>query len=224
MSVGRAALPRGAQLSLVMLDCDGVLFDSWEANVAFYDAILHSVGLPPLDDVGRELCHRLSSAQLFEQLFGADPVVLQRVRETARLIDYTPYYAFMRPARMLHATLERLSAHCPLALATNRGTTVRGVIERFELARFFKIHVGILDVERPKPAPDLLVACLQRAAVSPQAAVYVGDTELDRTAAAAAGVPYVGVGPASGARWCIDELRDLPALLLPSAPTPATPR
>jgi len=209
-----ARLPTASELRLVIFDCDGVLFESWKANVAFYDAVLATLGLPPLDEEARRLCHTLSSPQLYAHLFRDDPQMQQRMAETARRTDYGPFYALMEPADELEPTLRRLRAHCPLALATNRGTTVRGVVERFGLGEFFPICMGILDVPRPKPAPDLLLACLDRAGVRPSEAVYVGDTELDRTAAAAAAVRYVGVGDRSGAELRVSGIRELPSLLL----------
>jgi phosphoglycolate phosphatase len=198
----------------VIFDCDGVLFNSWKANVAFYDAVLAAIGRPPLDEASRRFCHTLSSPQLYARLFPGDPPMQRRIAEAARNTDYGPFYALMEPAEALEETLRRLAAHCPLALATNRGTTVSGVVERFGLAPFFPIRFGILDVARPKPAPDLLLACLEKACVAPAAAVYVGDTELDRDAASAAGMAYIGVGSASGANVRISGIRELPALLL----------
>lgn len=205
--------PPARELALVILDCDGVLFDSWEANVAFYDSILAALGLDPLDDAGRALCHRLSGPQLWAALFEHDPPLRQRATAVAARADYSPFFPRMRPAAELHATLARLAAHCPLALATNRGRTVAGVLSHFDIGRFFAVSLGILDVARPKPAPDLLLACLERTAVTPSRAVYVGDTSVDHAAAKAAGVPYVGVGSASGARLTIRELRELPPAL-----------
>jgi HAD superfamily hydrolase (TIGR01509 family) len=98
-------------------------------------------------------------------------------------------------------------------MATNRGRTVEGVVRHFSLDRFLSTWLGILDVPRPKPAPDLLLANLERAQVPATAAVYVGDTSVDREAAMAAGVPYVGVGPYSGAAQMIAGLGELPDLL-----------
>jgi phosphoglycolate phosphatase len=207
-------VPRGAALRLLIFDCDGVLFDSWRANVAFYDSVLTSIGLPPLDDAGRRLCHTLASSQLYAQLFPTDPAMQRRLVEVARATDYGPFYGLMAPVPDLDATLHRLAAHCPLALATNRGLTVRGVVERFGLDAYLSVYVGVLDVQRPKPAPDLLLACLQRSGVPAAAAVYVGDTDLDAAAARAAGVAYIGVGDASGASMRIESIRDLPAILL----------
>ncbi len=209
-----AVLPTGDALRLVIFDCDGVLFDSWRANVAFYDAVLAACGRPPLDDETLRLCHTLSSPQLYAHLFPDDPAMQRRVAAAARATAYEPFYALMEPVQDLEPTLQCLARHCQLALATNRGTTVRGVVERFGLMPYFPIRFGILDVALPKPAPDLLLACLERASVRPEAAIYVGDTELDRDAARAAGVAYVGVGPASGAAVRINGIRELPELLL----------
>jgi phosphoglycolate phosphatase-like HAD superfamily hydrolase len=206
-------LPPAQDLDLVILDCDGVLFDSWEANVAFYDSILAAMERGPLDDHGRELCHRLSGPQLWTALFGDDPPACQRAKEVAARADYSPFFGLMRPATDLHETLETLTAHCRLALATNRGRTVAGVLSRFDLGRFFSVSLGILDVSRPKPAPDLLLACLERTGVPAAAAVYVGDTSVDCAAATAAEVAYVGIGPGSGAAITIRELRELPRTL-----------
>src|SRR5436853_3029610 len=129
-------IPTGNAVRLVILDCDGVLFDSWEANVAFYDSVLATLGVPPLDEFGRELCHRLSGPQLWDHLFPSDLELHARAKKVAGQADYGPFYPLMRPMPDLEKTLARLSAHCPLALATNRGRTVEGVTRHFGLDRF----------------------------------------------------------------------------------------
>jgi HAD superfamily hydrolase (TIGR01509 family) len=206
-------LPTGDTVRLIILDCDGVLFDSWHANVAFYDSVLAAIGAPALDERGRELCHRLSGPQLWDALFATDAAMHARARQIASQADYGPFYPLMRPIPDLESTLARLSAHCPLALATNRGRTVAGVTRHFALDRFVSIRFGILDVAKPKPAPDMLLACLATAGVAPRDAVFIGDTIVDRDAALAADVPYVGVGTHSGAEREIESLRELPELL-----------
>lgn len=210
---GGAFFPTGDGVRLIILDCDGVLFDSWDANVAFYDSVLAQIGAAPLDEHGRELCHKLSGPQLWDALFATDADMHARARKISAQADYDPFYPLMRPMPELDTTLARLSAHCPLALATNRGRTVAGVTRHFGLDRFVSIRVGILDVERPKPAPDMLLACLSQAGVTADAAVFVGDTLVDRDAAVAAGVHFVGVGSESGSTRTIVDLRELPELL-----------
>jgi phosphoglycolate phosphatase-like HAD superfamily hydrolase len=36
-------------IDFVMFDADGVLFDSFESNISYYNAIFEKVGEPPLD-------------------------------------------------------------------------------------------------------------------------------------------------------------------------------
>jgi phosphoglycolate phosphatase-like HAD superfamily hydrolase len=202
--------------TLVMLDCDGVLFDSWEANVGFYDAILARLGLPLLDPAGRELAHRLSSAQLLEHFFATDPDTLRRASEIARGMDYSPFLPLMRPVRELRETLAWLRARGRTAMVTNRGSTIPEVLGHFELASFFDTVVGVHDAERPKPAPDMLEVCLARLGVLPEEAVYVGDSPGDFAAARGAGVSFIGVGAEVDCDRRIAELAQLPGLLEPT--------
>ena len=65
-------------------------------------------------------------------------------------------------------------------------------------SRHFDLVVGIHDVERPKPAPDMIVRCLDHFAVPPRDAVYVGDSPGDLEASRAAGVPFIAVGGLAG--------------------------
>jgi phosphoglycolate phosphatase-like HAD superfamily hydrolase len=44
-------------LKLIAFDCDGVLFDSREANIAFYNAILEQFGMPRLSPAATDFVH-----------------------------------------------------------------------------------------------------------------------------------------------------------------------
>jgi phosphoglycolate phosphatase len=206
-------LSEAAGPSLVMLDCDGVLFDSWEANVGFYDAILARLGLPLLDAAGREMAHRLSSAQLLEHFFATDPETHRRAHAIAREMDYAPFLPLMRPVRELRETLGWLRGRGRTAMVTNRGSTIPEVLAHFDLATFFDAVVGVHDAERPKPAPDMLEVCLARIGVPPERAVYVGDSPGDLAAARDARVRFIGVGDGVDCEHRIVELAELPELL-----------
>lgn len=200
-------------LSLVIFDCDGVLFDSASANVAYYNAVLERLGRPPLTDEWARRAHFLSSHQLYEAMFGADSALGASASQAGREVDYGPFYSLMRPMPDLERVLLSLQQHYRLAMATNRGGTLRGVVERFGLERFLELSVGAHDVPRPKPHPDMIEACLAHFRVLPTQTVYVGDSETDHQAALAAGVHFVGVGGATPAQHRISDLRELPQLL-----------
>lgn len=200
--------------SLVMLDCDGTLFDSFEANRAFYDAVLERIGLPPLDDEGRRLAHYLASPQLFARLFQHDPDLHARAVEVARSTDYAPFLRHMTPMDGLFETLAWVHERYRTALVTNRGSTIPTLVEHFALGPHFDLVVGIHDVSRPKPAPDMILRCLDHFAVPPDRAVYVGDSPSDLEASRAAGVAFVGLGEVDGADHRLAGLSDLRRLLV----------
>lgn len=200
-------------LQLVILDCDGVLFDSAPANIAYYNAVLERLGRPPLTEEWGRRAHFLSSHQLYEAMFGADSGLESEARRIGREVDYGPFYQLMRPMPDLDRVLGGLRQHYRLAMATNRGGTVSGVVREFQLDRFIELTVGTNDVARPKPAPDMIEKCLEHFRLPPTASVYVGDSETDHQAALAAGVHFVGVGGATPAEHRIRDVRELPAIL-----------
>jgi len=198
-------------LEAVIFDCDGVLFDSWRANIAFYNAVLHSVGLPPLDEDWERRAHVMASSQLFQAMFGGDPALYERVRGASRGTDYGPFYPLMEPAPDLFDTLAQLKRAHRLALATNRGRTTHEVVRRFGLDRYLDAAVGVLDVARPKPHPDMLLACCERLSVAADRSLFVGDAISDLEAARAAGMHFVAVGNHAWSPTRIERLSDVVA-------------
>ena len=185
-------------IRLVIFDCDGVLFDSEPANLAFYREVLRLAEAPPMPESAEAAYHSLASAQLFDKLFGDRPELLTRVKAIAKSTPYTPFFPLMGPKPLLRETLALLKKSYSIAMATNRGQTTRGVLEHFDLTSLFDLAVGVLDVARPKPAPDMLLRCLEHFGVAPGEAVYVGDQPTDLEAAEAAGLEFIGMGPLCG--------------------------
>jgi phosphoglycolate phosphatase len=205
---------RSMPVRLVLFDCDGVLFDSEPANLAFYREVLRVAEVPPMPESHEAAYHSLASAQLFQRMFAHDPPLLERVQKVARAMDYAPFFPLMQPKPRLRETLAILKSRHSIAMATNRGQTTQGVIDHFALREFFDLAVGVLDVPRPKPAPDMLVKCLDHFGVAPREAVYVGDQPTDLEAAAGAGIPFVGMGPMCGlANLSVQRFEDIPGLV-----------
>ena len=81
-------------LKLIAFDCDGVLFDSRQANIAFYHAILQQFGLPPLTPPAVEYVHSHTVFESLDYLFQGYPD-LDAVRQFTRTLDYQPYIPMM---------------------------------------------------------------------------------------------------------------------------------
>jgi phosphoglycolate phosphatase len=200
-------------LAAVIFDCDGVLFDSASANVAYYNAVLECLGRPALNEEWARRAHFMSSYQLYDAMFGIDSALGAEARRVARDVDYAPFYGLMRPAPDLDRVLGLLKQHYRLAMATNRGGTITGVVREFRLDRFIELAVGALDVPHPKPHPAMIQKCVDHFRVSPTAVVYIGDSETDHQAALAAGVHFIAIGGNTPAEHRVRELRHLPELL-----------
>lgn len=204
-------IPRN--LRLVILDCDGVLFDSLRSNVAYYNAILERMGQGKLSPGDQALCQVLSTPQLFAHLFPQDPERYLSAMKIAADIDYLPFLEYLDPEPGLYEVLEALSARYRLALATNRGKSADPLLKRFGLQSTFEAISTIQRVAHPKPAPDLLIYCLEKTGVSPEDSVYVGDMEGDRIAAEAAGIPFILKGNSFSHPLRVERLEDLPGFL-----------
>lgn len=200
-------------ISAVIFDCDGVLFDSWHANVAFYNAILERLGLPPMNAEWERHAHTMASSQLFDAMFAHDAETRERAQTTAREIDYGPFYELMEPVDGLHEVLASLHQTYRLAMASNRSRTAQGVARRFQLEKYLLHTAGVIDGIRPKPHPDMLLVCLKKLGVAAREAVFVGDSPSDRDAARAAGIRFVAFGNPSLDEPGVSTLRELPSFL-----------
>ncbi|MEA2109689.1 MAG: HAD family hydrolase [Pseudomonadota bacterium] len=199
---------------VIIFDCDGVLFASEAANLAFYNHIFKFFGRPVVaaDDSKRlKVLHTYSSHQVFEHFFGRG----QRYEEVltyARTVDYRQFIPLMEPQPGLHAILGRLKEGYRLGIATNRTDSMALISLHFQLQPYFQHLVTAGDVPRPKPHPDMLHRALELFQVEPQAALYIGDSDLDYQASRAAGIPFIGFGyqPADApAVESLDVLEDL---------------
>lgn len=194
----------------IIFDCDGVLFESRQANLAYYNQVLAHFGEPdvsPCDQEKSHLCHTAASPQVFSTLLGDDRV--SAALEYASQLDYRAFIPFMVPEPQLVETLSQLSLMVPLAVATNRGNSMTEILEYFQLRKFFKVVVTSRDVVRPKPFPDMLHLAADKLGLSCQNLLFVGDSELDYEAARGAGVRFVAYKNLIPGETSIDQHQEL---------------
>lgn len=176
----------------VVFDCDGVLFESREANLAYYNAVFERCGFPLVgadqpDKV--HVCHTAATPQVFETLLGTDDA--QKALAEARNIDYRQFIPLIVPEPGVLEVLRCLQARFALAVATNRGAGVRELLAYFGLESFFAEVVTSADVARPKPHPDMLLLAAERLALEQSELLFVGDSDLDCQASRQAGIAFV---------------------------------
>jgi HAD superfamily hydrolase (TIGR01509 family) len=175
----------------IIFDCDGVLFESRKANLAYYNAVLVHFNEPPVEDSDHaraHLCHTAASTDVFARLLGSE-----RAAEALCLaaeLDFRQFIPDMEPEPGVREALTSLSGTFPLAIATNRGYSMPCILKHFDLDHFFQAVVTSRDVVRPKPAPDMLHEAAKRLDCAASELLFVGDSELDQAAATSAGMPF----------------------------------
>jgi phosphoglycolate phosphatase len=142
-------------ISAVIFDCDGVMFDSRRANIRFYNHLLLHFGLPPMTEDKIEYVHMHTSDESVRYIFEGTPYT-EQAQVYRWDIDYTPFIQDMIMEPGLKEALEVLKLRFGLAVATNRSNTINDVLEWNGLVEYFAIVVSSLDVKNPKPHPEAL--------------------------------------------------------------------
>ncbi|GBE12777.1 fructose-1-P/6-phosphogluconate phosphatase [bacterium BMS3Bbin14] len=201
-------------LKLVIFDCDGVLFDSREANRAYYNHLLSRFGCPPMDEEELEYVHThnvtASVAHIFRRHHQVDRAVVDRFRTE---LDYSPFLNSMIMAPDLLEFLRLIKPRYHTAISTNRTTTMPMILDIFKLRPWFEQVVTALDTPRPKPAPDGLHMILNHFGVTVGEAIYIGDSEVDREHTAGLGMELIAFrNPGLAAEYHVDRFMAIPGL------------
>jgi len=174
----------------VIFDCDGVMFDSRQANINFYNHLLNRFNLPAMEEKQVPFIHMHTADESVRYLF-RETNLLKEAQAYRMKMDYTPFIKDMVIEPGLKELLRWLSPRFGLAVATNRSNTIEAVIEGNGLNGFFDIVVSSLDVQNPKPHPESLFKIQDFFEIGPARALYVGDSLVDQETARAAGTPFV---------------------------------
>jgi HAD superfamily hydrolase (TIGR01509 family) len=211
------------RFDLVIFDCDGVLVDSERITNEVFCAMLNELGLVvTLEDMFERFVGRSmpQSVALIDEMRGGQPVPVTFYEEL-RLRAGTALRDNVKPIAGIDAALSVLQIpycvassgeHAKIRLTL--GAT--GLLPRFE-GRIF----SVVDVEHPKPAPDVFLLAARTMGVSPSGCVVVEDTPTGIRAAVAAGMHAIGFAMHTPAQRLIDagaheiliDMQELPALL-----------
>jgi len=167
-------------LKIVIFDCDGVLFDSREANRAYYNHLLARFACPPMSEAEVDYVHSHNVTDSVAHIFRHHDHILQELIDEYRTeLDYSPFLQYMIMEPDLMDFLRFIKPRYHTAISTNRTTTMPLLLDIFKLRPWFDQVVTALDTPRPKPAPDALRMILDNFKVDVSEAIYIGDSEVD---------------------------------------------
>lgn len=214
---GRNSTPQHSRrVKAVVFDCDGVMFDTSKANIAYYNHLLHHFNRPAMDERQIAFAQMHTVHESIVHLFGDDAQLNEAVNAFRMQMPYEPFLKKMEMEPDLIPLLRRLRPEFRTAVATNRTDTIERVLVEFGIDQYFDFVACALDVQHPKPHPDMLNIVLGHFGILPEQAVYVGDSELDQIAAQSAGVHFIAYGNRSLTAGChIQRLGEVETFLNP---------
>ena len=200
-------------IKLVVFDCDGVMFDTEQANRFYYSDMLQHFGRPALTDEQFGFVHMHTVHESMAYLF-PDEAHLEAAQAFRKTMDYRKYLGYYTMEPQLVSLLEKLRPQKKTAVATNRTDTMDRLLAEFNLEGYFDLVVTSTDVKHPKPHPEGLLKILDHFGLAPHQAIYIGDSQVDELAARAAKMPLAAYrNPELEADFYIDSLGEFEKLL-----------
>jgi len=202
-----------SEVKVVAFDCDGVLFDTEQSNRAYYNELLNHLGKPDLTPEQFAFVHMHTLDESLAYLFDDDKR-LAAAYAYRKTMNYSEFFKFMKIEPGLIPLLKKLRPQIKTAIATNRTDTISSLLEAFELRDLFDLVISSSDVLLPKPHPDALLKILAYFHIRPDQALYVGDSNVDESAATSAGIKLIAYrNKALSSAYDINSLKEIEALL-----------
>jgi pyrophosphatase PpaX len=184
-------------IKAVIFDIDGVLLDSFEANLKFIQDLMTSFGYaPPTREEFPAIFH-LSLWETIKRLTGlTDEEKIRKIWEIRKNQKIKCPLELLRTPAGMEEVIAALSKDYLLGIVTSR--IKEGIYEApqlLKMQRYFSVTVSFEDTVEHKPGPEPLLLAAQKLGIRPEEAVYIGDVADDIKAARAAGMKIIIYSP-----------------------------
>lgn len=179
-------LPHG-----IIFDCDGVVIDSREANITYYNYLREYLGLPQLTREQEDFVQAATVHQAMDAVFPKplQPLLRDAARKISYVRDIMPHIGCY-PG--LHDVLDFCRARgIRLAMNTNRTDGMDSLLDNCRLQGYFDPIVLASHVSRPKPSPEGALLILKQWNCKPDNILFIGDSFSDKGAAEGASIPFL---------------------------------
>jgi HAD superfamily hydrolase (TIGR01509 family) len=178
----------------IILDMDGTILDSYDAHYRVWDRILREHGL------------RYTRGEVIAQ-FGKPTTTIAGIlfksndkdliaRITKRKVEYfmeqTAHMELFPGTRDVLAALKARGKKTCIA-SSSPNMAIARVIADLDLSGLIDAFVGLGDIKKGKPDPEMIFKSCERIGLAPADCIVVGDTEYDVKAGNAAGCFTVAV-------------------------------
>jgi HAD superfamily hydrolase (TIGR01509 family) len=193
--VPQGTTPPGGRRRGVLFDVDGTLIDSsYIHTIAWWGAFREHGYDVPMASIHHYV--GMGGDRLVDSLL---PAGRERSADSEVMASHGALYASHWPSLRAFKGAKDLLAQChagglAVALASSARKKDLGVMKSIlDADASIDCATSANDAKESKPAPDILVAALDAIGVEAADAVFVGDAVWDMLAAAALGIPAIGV-------------------------------
>ena len=180
-----------------IFDIDGTLIDTIDMYMPAMIDTLAKHGHPIAPDKVEQTKHDLfgitgrdalrlagiSEEEIPEMLKDWFDLAYQRA-DRAKVIEGIP--------EMLNTLANREDTKIAIATSKLADEYQEYFVNKYDFAKLFKVAITSADTKKHKPAPDPILAAMDKMGADPATTVYVGDTINDMKAAHAAGAKFAG--------------------------------
>lgn len=180
-------------IKAVIFDIDGVLLDSFEANLKFFQDLMTRTGYrPPTRKEFPAIFHlsMLDAIKVLTKSIAEEEI--KRIWEMGRSREVGYEFKLLTMPENAEKVTETLAKNYLLGIVTSR---VKESVYEFprlaKLEKYFKVAVSYQDTTNHKPHPEPLLLAADKLKVKPEECVYIGDVVNDIKAARAAGMKVI---------------------------------
>jgi len=200
----------------VLFDIDGVLLDSLDANVSFFQLLLKTGGYsPPTKEMFMPLNH-MTMHGVIETVTHASKEEVDRLWEMGRSAAVAYPYHLLKVPQAVAEVVKQLHKSYVLGIVTSRVREgIYAAPSLAKLEKYFQATIAYQDTKEHKPHPEPLLLACKKLKVAPDEAVYVGDAASDIMAGKAAGMKTIHYAESclADADLCTSSFKDLPRMI-----------
>jgi HAD superfamily hydrolase (TIGR01509 family) len=150
------------------------------------------VGRVPLREEELQYVHTHTVFEALHFIFGKENDLEKKALESLKQVDLRNYLIYLKMEPHLFQTLEKLKEKGILrAINTNRTTSMKYIMEKYDLWQYFEMVVTALDVKNPKPNPESIEKIIEAFKLKKEEIVFIGDSDVDQQTAKSSGIKFI---------------------------------
>jgi len=180
-------------IKAIIFDVDGVLIDSFEANLKFFQRLMDKAGYTPPTREKYQNVFAMNMMEAIETLTQSDSEQeIKRIWQMGKNREVIYDSELVAMPEGAAEVIKTLGRDFILGIVTSRiKESVYEAPALAELASHFKVAVGYQDTTNHKPHPEPLLFAAKKLGVKPKECIYIGDALSDLQAGRAAGMQVI---------------------------------